>query len=232
MIAGVPDYQSGPFFSHTQTYAPDDIAEAVDQLEDLLEYEGPFDGIFGFSQGAALTLSYFYRQQAAASPLPVRFACLFSTAMPCSPDTGMGDTILSRLRALEYDITDRARRSGDLTPPEEEFVDVLQQTIVDAATHKSLLPWIDMNVYRYGKFGAAPRVMHPSLLAQKITVPTVHVWGQNDFKFMIKMAEVGRSICDDSMSRTVLHSGSHDIPKKQPEIKAVIRMLDWATTQI
>jgi pimeloyl-ACP methyl ester carboxylesterase len=201
-------------------------------LQDLLEDEGPFDGIFGFSQGAALTLSYLYQQQAAANPLRVKFACLFSTAMPCSPDVGMGDTIISKLRALEYDIMDRAKCNGkDLTIAEQEFVDVLQQTIVDAAIHDSHFPWVDMDVYRYGERDTIPRVMYPSLLAQKIEIPTIHVWGQNDFEYMIKMAEVARSICEESMSKTVLHSGLHDLPKKQTEIKAVLRKIDWAITQ-
>ncbi|KAL8919475.1 MAG: hypothetical protein Q9208_006760 [Pyrenodesmia sp. 3 TL-2023] len=229
---GVPEYRTGPFFSHNQGYSPVDIAQALGYLEDILEDQGPFDGIFGFSQGAALTLSYFYQQQAAANPPRVKFACLFSAAMPCSPDAGMGATIISKLRALEYDIANRARRSGqDLTMAEQEFVNVLQQTVVDAADNDPLFPWIDMDVYRYGEQDAVPRVMYPSLLAQKIQIPTIHVWGQNDFEYMIKMAEVARSICEECMVKTVLHTGWHDIPKRQTEIKAVLRRIDWAVTQ-
>lgn len=181
-----------------------------------------------------MTLSYFYRQQQAVdtNPQQIKFACLFSAAMPCSPDMGMGDTIISKLRALEYDITDRAIRSGqDLSIAEQEFVDVLQQTVVDAAIHDPLFPWADMDVYRYGEREAIPRVMYASLLAQKIQIPTIHVWGQNDFEYMIKMAQVARSICDESMAKTVLHAGLHDIPKKQTEIKAVLRTIDWAMAQ-
>ena len=210
------------------------MAQAVEYLEELLEDEGPFDGIFGFSQGAALTLSYFYQhQQAGDSPLPVKFACLFSTAMPLSPDADMGDNIISKLRAIEYDITDKAMSSGkDLSVAEQEFVDVLQQTVVDAAINDPQFPWADMDIYRYGERHAIPRVMYGSLLSQKIQVPTIHVWGQNDFEYMIKMAEVARGLCDESMVKTVLHGGLHDIPKKQPEIKAVLRTLDWAMAQV
>ncbi|KAH8690348.1 DUF341 domain-containing protein [Phaeosphaeriaceae sp. PMI808] len=230
---GVPEYQSDPFFSHTEGYSPFHMTQAVSYLEDLLESEGPIDGIFGFSQGAALTLSYFYQQQAAASPLRVKFACLFSTALPISPDVGMGDAIISKLRALEYDMTDRARcNGGDLTIAEQEFVDVLQRTVVDAAIHDLPFPWLDINVYQYGDRDAIPRLMYPSLMAQKIQIPTIHVWGQNDFEYMIQMAEVARSICDESMVKTVLHTGLHDIPKKQTEIKAVLRAIDWAMTQM
>jgi pimeloyl-ACP methyl ester carboxylesterase len=230
--AGVPEYRAGPYFSHTDGYSPLHITRAVEYLQDVLDEEGPFDGIFGFSQGAALTLSYFYQQQAAGEPIAVKFACFFSAALPCSPDADMGLEVVSKLQALEYDITDRARREGKgLTMEEQEFVDVLQGTVVDASANDPTFPWTDMDVYRYGECDAVPRVMCSSLVAQKIRIPTVHAWGQNDFEYMIKMAEVARSICDDSMLKTVLHTGLHDIPKRQTEIKGVLRAIDWAMTQ-
>ncbi|EFR00805.1 DUF341 domain-containing protein [Nannizzia gypsea CBS 118893] len=228
---GVPEYQAGPFFSHTEGYSPVHISQAVDYLKGLLEDEGPFDGIFGFSQGASLTLSYLYQQQATARPVRVRFACLFSTAMPCSSDAGLGDPIISKLRALEYDIRDRTRTCNngkDLTIAEQEYVDLLQRTVVDAASHDSLFPWTDMDIYRYGARDAIPRVMCPSLLSQKIQIPTVHAWAQNDFQYMAKMAELAHSICEETMAKTVLHTGFHDIPKRQAEIRAVLRTIDWA----
>lgn len=229
---GVSEYQPGPYFSHTEGYSPSDIANAVGHLEDILEEEGPFDGIFGFSQGSALTLSYFYQQQAAGNPTAVKFACLFSTAMPCSTDATVGNAIISRLRAMEYDITDLSGLNvKDLTSEELEFVETLQRTVVAAAVHDLQFPWTDMDVYRHGDLDAIPRVMYSSGLAQKIQIPTVHVWGQNDFEYMIRMAELSRSLCEEAMSRTVLHSGVHDLPKKQTEIRAVLRKIDWAITQ-
>ncbi|KAF3386428.1 Esterase mlcF [Penicillium rolfsii] len=229
---GVSEYQAGPYFSHTQGYSPADIAQAVGYLEETLEDEGPFDGIFGFSQGSALTLTYFYQQQTAGNPVAVRFACLFSTAMPCSSDASLGHDVISKLRAREYDFTDRAGANGrDLTSEEREFVEILQRTVVDAAIQDPLFPWTDMDVYRRGELDAIPRVMYSSALAQQIQIPTVHVWGQNDFEYMIHMAELSRSLCDKSISKTVLHSGLHDMPKKQTEIKAVLREIDWAIAQ-
>ncbi|KAJ5128606.1 hypothetical protein N7448_002322 [Penicillium atrosanguineum] len=229
---GVSEYQTGPYFSHTQGYSPADIAKAISYLEEILEDEGPFDGIFGFSQGSALMLSYFYQQQAAENPVAVNFACLFSTAMPCSSDVSLGHAVISKLRAREHDITDRAGANGrDLTSEEQEFVEILQRTVVDAAIQDPLFPWTDMDVYRRGELDDIPRVMYSSALARKIQIPTVHVWGQNDFEYMIQMAKLSRSLCDQSISKTVLHSGLHDMPKKQTEIKAVLRGIDWAIAQ-
>ena len=207
------------------------MAQAVSYLKDLLSDEGPFDGIFGFSQGAALALSYFYQQQAASQPLAVKFAVLFSTVMPCSPDPSMGDAIISRLRDLEYDITSRPPcplKYASLTTAEQDFVSILQRTILDAAVSDSLLPRIDMDVYRNGERDAIPRIMYPALLAQKIQIPTVHVWGKNDAAFMMSMAEVAHSICDENTTKTVRHEGAHDVPKQPTEVKAVLRALEWA----
>lgn len=227
--AGVSEYQPGPYYSHTQGYSPDDITQAISHLEEILEDQGPFDGIFGFSQGSALTLSYFYQQQAADVPAAVKFACLFSTGMPCSPDANVGSTVISQLRAMEYDITDQSDgNSISLTSEEQEFVEILQRTVVDAATRDPKFPWTDLDMYRYGELNNIPRILYSSALEHKIRIPTVHVWGRSDFAYMIKMAELSRSICDEYMSKTVLHSGLHDVPKKQAEIKAVLRNIDWA----
>ena len=208
------------------------MARAVEYLEDLVRNEGPFDGIFAFSQGAALTLSYLHHQQQLGNLPGIRFACLFSTLVPMSPDSTMGDEIISKLRALECNITDRAIcNSEDLTVAEREYVTVLQQTVVDAASKDAKFLRIDMDVFGCGERAAVPCVMLPSFLAQKIQIPTVHVWGQKDFRHMIKMAEVARSLCDDSQTKTVLHTGVHDVPKREPEILAVLRAIDWAIAQ-
>ncbi|KAF5534668.1 DUF341 domain-containing protein [Fusarium mexicanum] len=229
---GISEYQPGPYYSNTQGYCPYHIARAINVLEETLEDQGPFDGIFGFSQGSALTLSYLYQQQTAGKPAAVKFACLFSSAMPCSPDASLGSTIISHLRAMEYDITDPSNNSGKgLTSKEQQFVEILQETVVDAATRDSTFPWTDLDIYRHGELHDIPRVLYSSVMAQKILLPTVHVWGRNDVAYMIKMAELCRGICDDSNSRTVLHSGLHEVPKKQTDIKAVVRNIDWALTQ-
>ncbi|KAI1328523.1 DUF341 domain-containing protein [Xylariaceae sp. FL0255] len=229
---GVSEFESGPYYSHSQGYSPADISQAIQYLEEILEDEGPFDGIFGFSQGSALTLSYFYQQHTMGNPIAVKFACLFSSAMPLSPDARLGETIISKLRALEYDIKDISEdKSKDLTSDEQEFVQILQRTVLAATTHHPEFPWPDLGVYAHGELDTIPRLMYPVVLAEQIPIPTVHSWGRGDFEYLIKMAELSRSLCAESMSRTVLHSGIHDLPKKQTEIKAVLRMIDWAVSQ-
>lgn len=153
--------------------------------------------------------------------------------MPLSADEEVGGEIISKLQSIQYDMRRQAADdSGDLSDEEQEFVDIMRETIVDAASQDPNFPWADMDVYRHGKPETIPRVMFPAALQQKIRVPTVHVWGLNDYEYMIKMAELARSLCDDATSKTVLHGGLHDIPKRPTEIQAVLRNLDWAVSQM
>ncbi|KAI0204324.1 DUF341 domain-containing protein [Astrocystis sublimbata] len=229
---GVSKYESGPFFSHTQDFSPAEISQAIQHLQDTLEEQGPFDGIFGFSQGSALTLAYLYQQQTAGDDVPVKFACLFSSAMPISPDVSLGETIISKLRGLEYDVTGRSDGSArGLTREEQEFVQILQRTVLPATIHHPEFPWPDLDAYAHGELEAIPRVMYPTIMTQRIQIPTVHSWGLGDIECLIRMSELSRSICEESVSRTVLHSGAHDMPKKPSEIKALLRMIDWAIVQ-
>lgn len=89
-----------------------------------------------------------------------------------------------------------------------------------------------MDMYRHGKHEDIPRVMYPPFMAQKIGIPTIHVCGQNDYGYMIKMAELCRSLCHESMAKRLVHNGSHHVPKRQNEVKAVVRAVDWAMARL
>lgn len=97
-----------------------------------------------------------------------------------------------------------------------------------AAANASLLPPINMEVFRNGQLNEVPRVMYPGVLEQKVQIPTVHVWGKSDAGFMMSMAEAAHSICNEDTTRMIRHEGAHDVPKQPMESKAVLRALDWA----
>jgi hypothetical protein len=230
--AGVPESHSGPFFAFATQYSPPHMAQAIEYLQDTLEDEGPIDGIFAFSQSAALTLSYLYQQQMAGNLIDIKFACLFSSVLPCSADSNWGTPIMSRSQYLNLDITDQARCNDvNLTIGERELVSIIQQTIIKKDTQGSHFSWLDTSTFRDWEPETVPCVLLPSSLAQKIKIPTIHCWGQSDSEYMIRMAEVSRSICDESLAKTVLHPGAHDIPRREPEIKAILRTIDWAMAQ-
>ena len=77
------------FFSSNDEYfkyyenTANSISLALSQLSRYIAEEGPFDGVIGFSQGAALASTYLIQQ--AEQPSPFRCAVFFSGGRPFDP---------------------------------------------------------------------------------------------------------------------------------------------------
>lgn len=122
------DAIAGPYYSHTTGYTTTELEDAADQITSYIEDLGPFDGVIGFSQGAAQALSYLYQNQidhhaieqsggdyarsvGLSTPPPFRFAVCFSSTIPISRDTSCYEEILSGLSMP----TGQQNRGGSLT---------------------------------------------------------------------------------------------------------------------
>ncbi|OJD32082.1 uncharacterized protein BKCO1_4100019 [Diplodia corticola] len=229
---GMGAFHDGLFFSHTSSYSPTGMSDALSHLSDVISDLGPFDGVLGFSQGAALALSYLHQQQSRREPAPFRFALCFSSVIPCSAESEHCHGIVQRLCALPEGsrITSAypdAAAEG-LDADEALFVELLRRTILPAKKHNAMLPDYDIGVYTDGDGFDAPRLMAGGLLAEKVAIPTVHVTGKRDHDFMRNMAEVAYGICDARLSRRLEHAGGHQPPQKDSEVKAAVRAMDWA----
>ncbi|KAK4224176.1 serine hydrolase FSH [Podospora fimiseda] len=207
---GMAAFLDGPFFSHTEGYSPDQMAEAHDYLETTIDELGPFDGVFGFSQGGALAISYMHRKQVRDKIRPFKFALIMSSVIPCSADPG--------------DCLCAIRRQ------DRNFTELLEKTVVEARKNKALLPDIDLRVYDRDCIDEreAPRLMHGLLLKEKIRTPTVHVTGRKDFVFMRAMSDAAREVCEVKMLKSLEHGGGHQPPQRAGEVKAVARAVEWA----
>lgn len=76
------------FFSYVDIQDISSWAKALDQLEEYLAVEGPFDGVFAFSQGAQLAATYIVhktRQSPQSNPI-FKCAVFFSAGMAYDPD--------------------------------------------------------------------------------------------------------------------------------------------------
>jgi pimeloyl-ACP methyl ester carboxylesterase len=206
------------------------MAEAMDNLEAAIDELGPFDGVLGFSQGGALTISYMHRQQQRQEPIPFKFALIFSSVMPCSADAEACRSVIQRIGARGQDVSQSLE--GQSIPPDERgFIELLQQTIFPARKNRAMLPDFSLDLYANGDLMQSPRIMDPRLIKERIRIPTVHVTGKRDHDFMRKMSEVAHSLCEDKMTKRLEHSGGHHPPLKDAEVKAVIRAMEWAIKQ-
>jgi hypothetical protein len=208
------------------------MQEAQEYFVNTLDELGPFNGVLGFSQGAALVVSYMHRQQQRREGVPFDFALLFSSVMPCSAIPTSCEDAVQRLIARGKSVTDPGLiRNASLTRDERLFVQLLHDTIIPAKKQQQMLPAYDLDVYAGGDGVDAPRIMHPQLLADRIHIPTVHVTGKRDLHYMRAMSEVAHGLCDPRMARKLEHSGGHIPPQKPAEVKSVLRALEWAVRQ-
>lgn len=221
---------SGPFFSHTEGYAPGQMADALAHLDATVEQLGPFDGVVGFSQGAALAVSYMHDQATRHGHAPFRFAVLFSTvcAFAADPEASL-DAIRGLCRAGRG--LDAAAGDGLLNARERALHDALAKVIRPLRESQALLPDIDLAVYTVGSGCDAPRLLLPELLAQKLRVPTVHMHGKRDARFMRDMSLTARGLFDEKLAKTLEHGGSHHPPQKDAEVRAALRAMEWAVGQ-
>lgn len=223
------NFATGPFYSHTSGYAPKDMAEAIDHIESVIEDLGPFDGILGFSQGAALVVSYLHRCATFNESPAFKFALCFSSVLPCSSDEQFGDNVLDRICPL----------TGPGTPVDEPesdekdlFRGLLQLTIVPAQKNNAMLPSYDINIYADSDVSTdAPRLMHAGLSKTKIRTPTIHVIGKKDAYFMRNMSEAAYGLFDEKYVKRLEHGGGHQPPQKPAEIQSTIRAMEWAISR-
>ncbi|KAH7080818.1 DUF341 domain protein [Paraphoma chrysanthemicola] len=228
---GVSTEFEGPFFSHTAGYSPAEMTDAFKHLEDTIEELGPFDGVLGFSQGAALTIAYMHRQQELQNKVPFGFALCLSSVLPCSADQMYLQGTIQTLSDRRLVTMGPAALASPLSGEEHVFLNLLMRTIIPAKENRAMLPDIDLNHYTDGDGRNAPRLMHPQLLKERIRIPTVHVTGKRDFDFMRSMSEVALGLCDAKMVKKLQHSGGHQPPQKAAEVQALIRAMEWAARQ-
>ncbi|PYI32693.1 hypothetical protein BP00DRAFT_435104 [Aspergillus indologenus CBS 114.80] len=65
-------------FAHCDPEEPESCLQALENLEQYIAAEGPYDGIMGFSQGTNVALSWLLKLQQEARPLPFKFGVFFS----------------------------------------------------------------------------------------------------------------------------------------------------------
>ncbi|KAI5867873.1 DUF341 domain protein [Durotheca rogersii] len=226
---GMEAFDQGTFYSHTESYTPSHMAEAIENLEGVIEELGPFDGVVGFSQGAALAVSYLYELQRRGEPSPFGFAMCFSSVLAVSPHEGCCEEAIQRLRTRGLDLTPGAAAdTSALTPEERALADVITKVLVPARAHNAMLPDFDVSVYtRAGPdLSEAPRVMVPAVLDQRVHIPTVHVLGKRDADFMQGMATITRGICDEKLMKRLEHDGGHSPPQGATAARAAVAAME------
>ncbi|KAF2203110.1 hypothetical protein GQ43DRAFT_390710 [Delitschia confertaspora ATCC 74209] len=234
---GVPNSASGPFYSHTTGFTATEIREALDRIHTFVQMYGPFEGIFGFSLGASIAVSYILEYQQRGYPNPFSFAALFSTTAIFSPDDRLEQVIQPLFREdctkFEYPTPQGGIFSFESyleQNPERDFTEYLQVVLLSMQSMgvHGILPDRDLNSTQSESL---PRLIHPQLFQDRVRIPTVHVTGQREPESIKVQSRVARALCDTSWVRTYIHEGGHHVPFNISDVRAIGEIIREAGEQ-
>ena len=204
-------------------------------LTEIIEEDGPFDGILGFSQGGSLAVAYLLQHEIdhPNEEPPFKFAAIFSSVIGFTPDESFCRTLLDSL--TEEEISALAEfPEGDFSvlSPDSRILFEPMANALHAGVEGGFLPsHPDEAVFKRGGTSQIPRIIHPSLLKQRVQVPTIHVVGKKDSPRMLEQSALMYRLCEPGLSQWLEHSGGHDIPRQPNEAKVAVRAMEMAVAK-
>ncbi|KAK7721196.1 hypothetical protein SLS64_001492 [Diaporthe eres] len=192
---GMPVWSPGPFYSYVTGYAPDEVSCALDDLDHFIEQNGPFDGVLGFSQGASIAATYILDCQLRRpeEQPPFNFAVLFSSVGACSPDKSCNEEIVQSFLTNADPQFKKGFPQCDfkaLDHRERTFAEYLAMCHIAIKTIGIKRPAITLEFFEGNDSDSVPRLLHPALIKDRISIPTVHVTGKKDLDSMVKQSLV------------------------------------------
>lgn len=196
LCTGVYGLAEGPYFSFFNLPIASQMYDAFELIDQALEDDGPFDGIFGFSQGAAVAASYLLRNQ--DTHLPFKCAVFFCATAPFNVES-------ATFRSMD-DGTFRDEVTG------EDVTAEIAANIPDLLDRK-----------KFPSQGKSMIRPYPSDGSIEIPLPTVHVYGRNDGYYPQSRNLV--EMCQSSDREVLEHKGGHSIPWEQGITSRIVDLL-------
>ena len=189
---------------------PEDVQNAYRRLLSYVESEGPFDAVWGFSQGgamAALLLLMHQTSNPGAHDWPFKMAIFNSTFLPYRIDSG----------SITWDLTEKGQLQATYRPGEfdasdgKRDVDWVQdsRTLLDYHMIKRVQEQLDFPVRLLLKY-------RPQDVTDKLTLPSVHIRGIKDPYFFVDDAV--SQLFDTETAMKMVHRGGHHFPRYSDEL--------------
>jgi pimeloyl-ACP methyl ester carboxylesterase len=232
---GMAVHYAGPFYSYTAGYSPAEMREALDDLDDLVQDCGPFDGVIGFSQGASMAASYIldYQARFPDDAAPFGFAVLLSSVAAFSADANYCLSTVQRLVQENYNaVCEFPNHVSVMLPrPDKLFAEYLAVTFNIARKIGATSPDYDIAFFKHRDAAKVPRILQSALTAARIEIPTVHFTGQRDHTQMVEQSLAVMGLCDAKMVQAYQHSGGHAVPSRPPEVDQLVRAIERAAME-
>ncbi|KAB5585707.1 serine hydrolase FSH [Coniochaeta sp. 2T2.1] len=220
-----------PQYTYYNLLIPSSIRDAELRLLDLIKEEGGYDGVMGYSGGAAFAAQAMIRHSksdAGGSEPLFRFAVFINGGTPLKtfpldeeqivPGAGASAELERELQATFLRPSNLRARKGDNREEAEAAIAARKKEIDKASTGRladgrSFLTDGEFGVTRYegGLDGAL------------IDVPTLHVRCPNE-----ENADFGLNLmrlCEPGLAREHYHPFGHDFPRGQEEMRRIARAI-------
>lgn len=221
----------GPYLSYHGDPILSDVQKAYDLVMDVVNEEGPFDGVIGFSQGATLAATVI-ATEAIRNPGQDIFRVavfLLSTTMPF--DFGAGKLTISYdginpLKATHYNTSGQNVQSKECdwltdvrTAGVFEELEARRKWYSDKCPDARTAQSVDV-LLRY----------HPTTTTQRIQIPTTHVIALKDEH--VEHARLLVRFCEEKLEKVVVYDGGHQLPRDRATVEKVAEAIHWAVENI
>ncbi|GKZ39250.1 hypothetical protein AbraIFM66950_012173 [Aspergillus brasiliensis] len=216
---GVEMFFPGPYYSYFTVPSPSAVLDVVNRLEQFIDLHGPFDGIIGFSQGAALAASYLLHDANRPCPQTAFRCAVFFCAIQCWDLDSPGFTVDQEGHCRSI--------AGEGSPPDLVWTTDKLTSVFSSADHPLLCREWNADTPLLWPYGKAPRRLGP--LAQ-ISIPSLHIVGAKDPYRADSLAL--QTYCMTDKTQMVETAAGHEIPRDSILARKVAQFLHTAPRSV
>lgn len=172
---------------------------ALDELASVIEEDGPYDGVIGFSEGAALAASFLLWDELSSRKPRFKLAILFNCVIAFAPFRDSGFTLADLPSKFQDMYLDLAMPRGSELSAEEKKQALSKAFCFpppDAAKGSSTV----------------------------ISIPTLHIMGAKDQ--FLESSRTMAKLCQSDLAQTIFHEDGHILPQSSTDLDRCAEMFE------
>jgi hypothetical protein len=208
----VAKFHEGPYLAWHSSHFADEVAAAHQYVKDVMEEDGPYDGVVGFSQGAALAASLLmaHQIQNPDAPPPFKFAIFICSVLPMSPSPSIGVEVTDYV--LDYENSFRS------------FFGITDEDVAErAASSKTVHVYKPLNTPFTTAGDDDSDSDSDTDSHYKIAVPTFHLLGETDGFLDFSRHVV--DLCERNVAEVFMHPGGHETPRSIETLEKIVGLI-------
>ncbi|PLN79540.1 putative EF-hand calcium-binding domain protein [Aspergillus taichungensis] len=208
---GVDLFYEPPYFTYWDNATTTEMRQTTTWLKAHIAQHGPYDAVLTFSQGCALAASALLLHEAEEPhrPPPFKAAIFICGGSPLPIMESVGYAISARAWDLD-------QRTSEALMAQADAESILAQGSSRWSGGRYLLGGMSEDEVRREISGGPV----------KIGIPTVHVYGAKDPRFVASLQLL--ETCVAERRRVYDHGGGHEIPRLEAVSTTIVNLIRWA----